>query len=266
MKVQCNKTEKNCFTQKFVPPHGGGMEIFMNYRRNRKYFEQVNRTYPIVISAVLIAIGAIMVVFISAPIGLPILALGIALATVISAMRIKDGEIDTCTSELGVAFKEDFDGRFIRTDVRKYKNELRYGSGSAVHSSEPISFETYYFDDNTAMFKKGNDGRERSSVFSFSRFLLKNDTICIGNRRVSLLNDDVSDNFCELKYADLLSVEYRNTTQSATVYRGRTQYRHIVMYYNDGSVAADLPILADTDADSYISEISSRISRAKEQQ
>lgn len=248
----------------------------MNYRRNRKYFEQINRTYPIVISAVLITIGFIMVIFLAGTmglprglmlmIGLPILALGVALAAVISAIRIKDSEIDSCTTELGTAFKEDFDSRFIRTNVRRYKNELRYGGGAAPHHSEPISFETYYFDDNTAMFKKGNDGRERSSVFSFSRFLLKNDGICVGNRRVSLLNDDVNDEFCELKYSDLSSVEYRDTTQSATVYRGRTQYRHIVMYYNDGSVAADLPILADADADSYISEISSRISRAKEQQ
>ena len=35
----------------------------MNYKRNLKYFEQVNKTYPIVISAVLIAVGFIMVIF-----------------------------------------------------------------------------------------------------------------------------------------------------------------------------------------------------------
>lgn len=33
----------------------------MNYQRTRKYFEQKNTTYPIVIAAALIAVGFIMI-------------------------------------------------------------------------------------------------------------------------------------------------------------------------------------------------------------
>ena len=76
----------------------------MNYKRNLKYFEQVNKTYPIVISAVLIAVGFIMVIFLASTsglprglmrmIGFPILTAGVVLATYISAVRIKDSELD----------------------------------------------------------------------------------------------------------------------------------------------------------------------------
>lgn len=65
----------------------------MNYERNKKYFSQVNKTYPIVISAALIAVGFIMVVFLASTnglprglmrmIGFPLLAAGVILATCI---------------------------------------------------------------------------------------------------------------------------------------------------------------------------------------
>ena len=43
----------------------------MNYQRTRKYFEQKNTTYPIVIAAALIAVGFIMVIFLASTSGLP---------------------------------------------------------------------------------------------------------------------------------------------------------------------------------------------------
>ncbi len=114
---------------------------FMNYRRNKKYFEQVNTVYPIIISAALIAVGFIMVVFLAGTrglprglmmmIGFPLLVAGIILGTTISAIRIKDSEIDEVTVALREDFGKSFCDKFVNIDVRRHKNEQRYGDHSA---------------------------------------------------------------------------------------------------------------------------------------
>lgn len=244
----------------------------MNYQRNRKYFEQVNKTYPIVISAVLIAVGFIMVIFLASTsglprglmrmIGLPILVAGVLLATVISAIKIKDSELDEAAEGLEESFRDAFSHTFINSDVRRYKNEQRYGKPGEDHHTEPVYFETYFFDDPTALFKKGNDGRERSSLYSLSGFMLKPDSICIGERHVSLTEEKTDDFFREIPYSKLSAATYSDTGTSAAVYEGRTKYRHLVLKDNDGATVADMPILAAADADSYLEEISVRIARA----
>lgn len=246
----------------------------MNYQRNKKYFSQVNKTYPIVISAVLIAVGFIMVIFLASTrglpsglmrmIGLPLLVAGVILATCISATRIKDSELDECAAALGGSFRNDFTHKFINPDARRYKNEQRYGGAGEEHRAEPVFFETYYFDDPGAMFKKGNDGRERSSVFSMSGFVLESAAICIGERRVSLIEDGTWEDFRKFAYTDLALARYADTDSSSGSYVGRTKYRHILLTLADGSCAADLPVLADADADMYLEEINIRISRAAE--
>ncbi len=244
----------------------------MNYQRNKKYFSQVNKTYPIVISAVLIAVGFIMVVILASTsglprglmrmIGLPLMVAGVVIATCISAIRIKDAELDECAASLCEPFRNDFARKFINTDIRRYKNEQRYGGTNDEHHSEPMFFSTYYFDDNTAMFKKGNDGRERSSVYAMSGFMLTPDAVCVGARRVSLIDDKTEDDFKKLAYTDLAPVRYTDMAASAGVYEGKTKYRHILLTKKDGSRVAELPVLADADADMYIDEINVRISRA----
>lgn len=244
----------------------------MNYKRNLKYFEQVNKTYPIVISAVLIAVGFIMVIFLASTsglprglmrmIGFPILTAGVVLATYISAVRIKDSELDDSAAGLEESFRDAFMQKFVNSDVRRYKNEQRYGKPGEDHHTEPVFFGTYFFDDPAAHFKKGGDGRERSSVYSLSGFMLKPDSICIGERHVSLTEDKTDDFFRNIPYSSLSSAEYTDTGSSATVYEGRTRYRHIVLKDKDGGTVADMPVLAAADADSYLDEISVRISRA----
>ncbi len=248
----------------------------MNYRRNKKYFEQVNKVYPIVIAAALIAIGFIMVVFLAGThglpqglmmmIGLPLLVVGVILATTISAVRIKDSEIDENAASLCEAFEGSFNEKFVKTDVRRYKNEQRYGDHSSAHHTEPIFFGTYFFDDEHALFKRGGDGRERSSVYSLSGFMLKPASICIGERYVDITDGSMRESFIELPYTSLSGVRYEDTEASDKVYVGKTKYRHIILTRTDGTTAADLPVLAAADADLYIDEIGTRISRAGEQQ
>lgn len=243
----------------------------MNYHRSKKYFEQVNKSYPIVISAVLIAVGFIMVVFLAGTHGLPrglmmmiggpILVAGVVLATTISAVRIKDSEIDETTAALREDFGKSFNDKFINTDVRRYKNEQRYGDHQD-HHTEPVFFDTYFFDDEHALFKRGGDGRERSSVYSLSGFMLKPASVCIGERYVDITDGSISESFVELPYTSLSEVKYEDTEASGKVYVGKTRYSHIIIKRADGTVAADLPVLAAADADSYIEDIGTRIVRA----
>ena len=177
-------------------------------------------------------------------------------------MRIKDSELDECAQALSEPFRVDFCHKFINTDVIKYRNEHRYGGASEDHHTDPVFFGTYFFDDPSALFKKGNDGRERSSVYSLSGFMLKPGAICIGERRVSLTEDRADELFREIAYSDLASAAYADTDAGSSLYEGRTKYRHIVLTAHDGTAAADLPVLADADADSYLDEINVRISRA----
>lgn len=243
----------------------------MNYQRNKKYFEQVNKAYPIVISAVLIAVGFIMVVFLAGThglprglmmmIGFPLLAAGIVLATTISAVRIKDSEIDETTAALREDFSKSFCDKYVNIDVRRYKNEQRYGDHQD-HHTDPVFFDTYFFDDDSALFKRGGDGRERSSVYSLSGFMLRPASICLGERYVNITDGSRSENFIELPYTSLSGVKYEDTEASGKVYVGKTRYSHMIITRADGTVAVDLPILADADADSYIADIGARIARA----
>ena len=99
-------------------------------------------------------------------------------------------------------------------------------------------------------------------MYSLSGFMLKPDSICIGERHVSVTEDKTDDFFGNIPYSSLSSAEYTDTGSSATVYEGRTRYRHIVLKDKDGGIVADMPVLAAADADSYLDEISVRISRA----
>lgn len=128
---------------------------------------------------------------------------------------------------------------------------------------QTMFFDTYFFDDNQALFKRGGDGRERSSVYSLSGFMLKPASVCIGERYVDITEGTSREFYVELPYASLSEVKYEDTEASSKVYVGKTRYSHIIIMRADGTVAADMPVLADADADSYIEEIGTRISRAE---
>lgn len=242
----------------------------MDYERNKKYFAQVNKTYPIAISGALILAGLLMILILSGlrwvstwlmySLGVSCLLAGAVIYLVYNSIRIKDSEIDALRDDLKRNFEIDFKNRFTETDVRKLKYEQLHGNHEP--QKDPVFFGTYCFDSPAALHKRGADGKSRSSVYSRSGFLLKSAAICVAERETSLISDEIPvEFFIEQKYADLASAALIDP--QITGYSGVTHYQHLRLTANDGSVLAEFPILGDAAADEYVAEINSRIRHAK---
>ena len=245
----------------------------MDYNRNKKYFEQNLGTAPIIISAACIAIGFMMVVFLANTRGMPsylmtsggltILAVGVAIFVVRSARKIPDGEISEQARKLYDTFKEDFNQKFLPQDIRTIRYEM------ANHISrpklEPVTFATYCFEGDDVLAKKGNDGKCRSSIYSMSGFILKPDSICVGEREISFISSEnpIPGDFREIKYIDLGKATLEKVPEKKG-YEGFAKYRHLALFDNDGSLVIDFPIIADAAADDYVNDINLRITRTKE--
>ena len=245
----------------------------MDYKRNKKYFEQNLGTAPIIISAACIAIGFMMVVFLANTRGMPsylmtsggltILAVGVAIFVVRSARKIPDGEISEQAKKLYATFKDDFNNTFIPQDIRTLRYEM------ANHISrpklEPVTFATYCFEGEEILAKKGNDGKCRSSIYSMSGFILKPESICVAEREISFIsdNDPIPGDFREISYLDLGKATLEKVPEKKG-YEGFAKYRHLALFDNDGHLVIDFPIIADAAADDYVSDINLRITRTKE--
>lgn len=248
----------------------------MDRNRNKKYFEQKNKTYPIIIASACIAVGFIMVVFLAntrginrwamTSLGLPLLVIGTVMWVIMSVVRIKDSEIDHDAAELNASFATEFKDHFEKKDVRRVKYDMVYGTPAATPKAEPVLFGTYCFDSEKALHKRGGDGKSRSSVYSLSGFLLRNETICLAEKKVSLVDPEndgvVLESFSEPKYHELDSAAL--VESAANGYSGVTRYEHLRITDLDGNTVIEFPILADASADEYVAEINTRIKREKE--
>lgn len=244
----------------------------MNTTRIKKYFAQHLSTIPVVISGISIAIGLVMVVLLSNTRGLPswiimpagfaLLGIGVAIFIVRAVIKIPDAEIDEKVNALLSSFESDYKSHFDNTDVHKIRADL--ARGVTTPKFEPIYFSTYCFESADIPHKRGNDGKSRSALYALSGLLFRPETICIGYRRFSLLEENIksSEGFFEIEYSalsDALLVEVPNGG-----YEGATPYRHLLIKGADGETVAELPILADASADEYSKTLKTRIERAKE--
>lgn len=245
----------------------------MDYERNKKYFAQANKSYPIVISASLIIAGLLMILILSGArgintwlmysLGVTCLLAGAVIWIIFNTIRIKDSEIDALRADLKKDFETDFRNHFLETDIRKLKYEQLHGTHEP--QKDPVFFGTYCFDNPAALHKRGSDGKSRSSIYSRSGFLLKSASICIAEREISLISDEIPvEFFIEERYADLS--EAALIDPEITGYSGVTHYQHLRLTAADGSILAEFPILGDAAADEYVAEINSRIRHAKKEQ
>ncbi len=245
----------------------------MNYTRHKKYFEQHLSTTPIIVSAACIAVGFLMTVILSGTRGfnyflmtsggLTLIAIGVVIFLVRSARKIPDSEIDEETSKLYESFKTDFNDKFLAVNIRSIRQEMSHHSNGP--KPEPVTFGTYCFDGTDILAKKGNDGKSRSSVYSMSGFVLKPDSICLAEREISLIsdNDPIPGDFKQFKYTELGSASLAKVPEKVG-YEGFAKYRHLKIVDNNGEAVMEFPILGDAAADSYVSDINLRITRAKE--
>lgn len=245
----------------------------MDYQRNKKYFTQKENVVPVIVSGILIALGFILIVFLSntrgmstwlmRSIGLVCLAVGAVVALIYTNVRIKDSETDGDVEEIKKKFYADFKDHFDKLEVRRLRSERQMGQ--AQQKYDPVFFGTYSFDgaeDGKILVKRGSDGKSRSSVYSQSGFWLRSNSVCLAERKESLVEDSVLfENFTEYRYTELGEAVLVETEASG--YSGVTKYEHLRITDTDGKTIIEFPILGDADADGYAAEINSVIIKAK---
>ena len=244
----------------------------MDYKRNEKYYGQSIPAWTTVVSFGLTALGLVFFIFIGfsrggwyfIPIGLTMAVAGIVMMLVISNVKIKDSEIDDAVAPFEEQFRTEFSSKFVKVDAARLRYEMTYGSKTKNPGDnvEPVIFGTFCFDESRALHKVGSDGKSRSSIYSLSGFALKPETVCLGEREISLISPEQPrpDFFEEIPYSELGGCELVNPDESG--YSGITKYRHLRITRNDGSTLIEFPILADAAADEYAADISQRITRA----
>lgn len=248
--------------------------MVIDYERMKKYFAQKMPLWPLISGFAAAVIGVFLVVILANTKGMPrgvLTAIGLVLILIGSVMliwyfakKIKDSELDVYLPEIEKRFMEDFRAQFTETDAAKLRFNQTYGNHKNEDKFEPFLCSTFCFDRPEILHKTGDDSKVRSSIYAVSAFALRLEYIDLGEREVSLISGEkpMEDRFLKVKYTDLKSAELVHTEKIG--YKGKTKYRHLRLYDNNGEVVMEFPILADASADEYVDDINVRIRRHKE--
>ncbi len=238
----------------------------MDFSRNKKYFFQREDSWQVVLGAILIAAGFIMTVFLGftknlpqalfQALGLVSMLAGAIVFIVRSNVKVKDSDIDDAVASLDESFRDAFELKFVRPEMRvqRLANELEHG--------DIFYYGTYIFDGEDTLSRRGSDGRSRSSLYSFSAFMLLHNKLCAAKRRICIVeNEPFEDEFVSLKYTAMSEVKL--VEADATGYKGTTPYEHMIVYGNNGEILLEIPMLADAEAEDSVAVLNTRIAHAK---
>lgn len=99
------------------------------------------------------------------------------------------------------------DSKMAGLDISFIDSDRSYQQKLLKHVND-ATIEGYRFSDDV-MIKKTKSGLTRTSLFSRSKIKILNDRICIQNREISLISDNIENNFYEIKYDSLKLIEIR---------------------------------------------------------
>jgi len=178
----------------------------MDYNRNQLYFNPIpEKSFK---TGVIFAIAGIIILIIGINsgvvgivIGLVVIGLGVLL--IVKTVNynknrtiITDAEIDTaCADHL--------------KDLKSLAMKKLGIDEEQVKEADPIQIDDYYYKDlraSTVQYKKGDDGRFRSSHYNAVMFLFSAERVFCYEYRFSLLTDEKQEETVEIHYNDIDSV------------------------------------------------------------
>ncbi len=202
----------------------------MNYRRNLRYFRGMK-----IIWAILLVVFGIMIAIDESLRGYGVLMIvaGILWFIAVINMTPTDEEIDSVTKAFKKSIQEDA--------IRKLKD-----SYDELGVKKPVIIGGYHFKpfgDMRLLFKRGRDGKRRSSLYTESLFLFTDNQLVHRRLVFSIVQPAVNTSTEEYYYDDIVTIKSHETDSKPfserSDYRGpQVTMRTIELVTKGGSIAS----------------------------
>lgn len=243
----------------------------INYKANLQYFIQSFKSKKnitrFVIAGVFALLALVFFLFIRFGHGLNLVVTLVFLAAAVGVLvsifssMVKEADIDDSVKIAKQQFESDLHDLFLPVDTHKNRSLTEERS----KRKEYVPFETYYFGGEGLLVKKGSDGKHRTSRYCMNGIYLFPQEIGCGRRIFSLVEESgttTETKICKYVELDRVALESAEIPEE---YQGFSRYVNMTLYAADGSVFMQLPIIADSAADSLCDQLNGIIlSRKKE--
>jgi hypothetical protein len=193
-------------------------------------------------------------------IGIVIAVVGLILCVVANSGKITEDEVEDWVDTQKESFQKSFEKKYLEIDPRK-KHVFQQDK---LKRAKMIFNSTFCFDNENAYFKKGSDGKWRSSEFNITGILIDEDVLKYGCSRFSLIEhqrESQTTSFQTFNFMDLGHAEMES--YGIEEFRAVAKFRCVRIYDNDENVVLMFPVLEDADADTIVLDVNNRINKIK---
>ena len=169
----------------------------METKRNLRYFTSKGLSPLTIVALALILVGLIVWVWISTLVGILIAIVGVGMCIFSTSGKASGDDIEY---QVGEKIKNMRERGMIRFEL--FEKSLKF--------IEPFTLRGYEFNDEV-YYKKGSDGKNRTSVFSAAILFFTGEKVHIHRRRFSFVDDLLDEELGgSFKYIDLDHAEVRD--------------------------------------------------------
>ncbi len=219
----------------------------METKRNLKYFTTKGLS-PLAIAAFIVAVGGLIFALAThgtpRVIGIIIVVVGIGMLFFANSGKATGDDIEY---QVGEKMKGMPERGMIRFEL--YEKSLKY--------LQPLTIRGYEFTDDV-YYKKGSDGKNRTSIFNAAILFFTGDKLHIHRRRFSFVDDLLDEELGgTYKYVDLDHAEVREKRFERQVGKHLVHFTdyHFVIVGKDGSDVLDMSVDYGADIDKACDDI-----------
>lgn len=218
----------------------------METKRNLKYFTSKGVSPFTIVAIVLLAVGLVFSVASHDLrwIGILILAVGVGLLIFSGGGKASGDDIEY---QVGEKMRNMHERGMIRFEL--FEKSLKF--------LQPLTLRGYEFDDDV-YYKKGSDGKNRTSIFSAAILFFTGDKLHIHRRRFSFVDETLDEELGgSYRYVDLDHAEVRDSMFERDLGKRIVKFRvyHFVLVGKDGTDVLDMAVDYGADIDKACEDI-----------
>lgn len=217
----------------------------METKRNLKYFTSKGLTPLMIVALAVILVGVILFIpWATRFVGVILLVVGIGLAIFAGGGKASGDDIEY---QVGEKMKNMHERGMVRFEL--FEKSLKY--------LQPITLRGYEFSDDV-YYKKGSDGKNRTSIFSAAILFFTGEKLHIHRRRFSFVDDLLDEELGgSYKYIDLDHAEVREHPFQRAVGKHTVKFTdyHFVLVGMDGTDVLDMSVEYGADVDKACEDI-----------
>ncbi len=228
----------------------------MDYQKNIKYFKSNDKHFYIGIG--ILAVGAILFVLAmflnlwflpyQGPISVALIGAGAGVAFIPRSLRSNSRDLDDAVARA----------------TEKYAEKTAQAVGledSLIRNIKPVVVGDYTYEENALMRRAKDDRRVRTSVYTATAMLFTKTGIYLAQKKISLIQDLVTESDAEFVYSDLDGVSV--VMEEKTFEDGTKAKIAFIVIMAGGKEAMRIPTAKGSAADKLCDDINHMISLSK---